>query len=234
LIKVNLIYMKLTKVSLILLVLLAAGILYVAIEALGVQRENSAKMAKITQYIDALAMQQAAQEKVKTDSGVEGALSPVNFNSAGAADAQIPAGIPPVPSQAAADVLALQNLAPQLPAGAESAPPTAAVAPPPVVAAAAPVVDTPLQRLVRGAEKLGEAMTVSVDQGLVTLNVGAKQGVKSGQEFMMRRGNSVVAKLKITLVEDGEAAAEFVPKSIPAGIQPQVGDEIIPSVKLPQ
>ena len=64
--------------------------------------------------------------------------------------------------------------------------------------------------------------------GFVTLPVGGTAGVVSGSPLDVVRDGAVVAKLRVSSVEAGRAAAEIVPDSVAEGTTLMVGDRVVP------
>jgi len=64
--------------------------------------------------------------------------------------------------------------------------------------------------------------------GFVTLPVGNSSGVVSGSPLNVVRDGAVVAKLRVSSVEAGRAAAEIVPDSLAEGTTLMVGDRVVP------
>jgi hypothetical protein len=64
--------------------------------------------------------------------------------------------------------------------------------------------------------------------GFVTLPVGNSGGVVSGSPLNVVRDGAVVAKLRVSSVEAGRAAAEIVPDSLAEGTTLMVGDRVVP------
>jgi hypothetical protein len=64
--------------------------------------------------------------------------------------------------------------------------------------------------------------------GFVTLPVGNTSGVVSGSPLNVVRDGAVVAKLRVSSVEAGRAAAEIVPDSLAEGTTLMVGDRVVP------
>jgi hypothetical protein len=65
--------------------------------------------------------------------------------------------------------------------------------------------------------------------GFVTLPIGNSSGVVSGSSLDVVRDGAVVAKLRVSSVEAGRAAAEIVPDSLAADTVLMVGDRVVPS-----
>jgi hypothetical protein len=64
--------------------------------------------------------------------------------------------------------------------------------------------------------------------GFVTLPVGGTAGVVSGSALDVVRDGSVVAKLRVSSVEAGRAAAQIVPDTVAEGTTLMVGDRVVP------
>jgi hypothetical protein len=64
--------------------------------------------------------------------------------------------------------------------------------------------------------------------GFVTLPIGNTSGVVSGSPLNVVRDGTVVAKLRVSSVEAGRAAAEIVPDSLAEGTTLMVGDRVVP------
>jgi septal ring factor EnvC (AmiA/AmiB activator) len=65
--------------------------------------------------------------------------------------------------------------------------------------------------------------------GFVTLPIGNSSGVVSGSSLDVVRDGAVVAKLRVSSVESGRAAAEIVPDSIAQDTVLMVGDRVVPA-----
>ena len=135
---------------------------------------------------------------------------------------------PPVPTPAPAVASTPAPAAPA-PAAPPSAPaagtaggPAPAIAPPPT----APLF-TPLQRRIKDSPALAKVKEAVADQGFVTLDAGTKAGLKQGLKFDLRRDAAVVGRVTISVVEESEAVADLDPRSVPAGMTVQAGDELI-------
>ncbi|MFK7909842.1 MAG: hypothetical protein AB8F34_04485 [Akkermansiaceae bacterium] len=63
--------------------------------------------------------------------------------------------------------------------------------------------------------------------GFVILSAGDKQGVITGSTLEVKRGGETIAKLKVTAVEAGRAAADIVLESLAEGTTLQVGDKVV-------
>ena len=100
--------------------------------------------------------------------------------------------------------------------------PAPAIAPPPT----APLY-TPLQRRIKDSPAVAKVKEAVGDQGFVTIDAGSKAGLKQGLKFDLRRDAAVVGRITISVVEEGEAVADLDPRSVPAGMTVQAGDELI-------
>jgi multidrug efflux pump subunit AcrA (membrane-fusion protein) len=67
--------------------------------------------------------------------------------------------------------------------------------------------------------------------GFVTLPIGNSGGVVSGSPLNVVRDGAVVAKLRVSSVEAGRAAAEIVPDSLAEGTNLMVGDRVVPGAE---
>jgi hypothetical protein len=84
----------------------------------------------------------------------------------------------------------------------------------PVVAAAiqaanaAPMPATPRQRQIAAAPKLAEVKQFAKDYGFVEITAGSGSRVEKGMGFAIRRGNAIIARIKVTDVESATAVAD--------------------------
>ena len=147
--------------------------------------------------------------------------------SAKKVEAPAPAS-PPAP--AVASTPAPATSAPAGTPAAPPAPPSAGTAGGPAPALAPPPTAplfTPLQRRIKDSPALAKVKEAVADQGFVTLDAGTKAGLKQGLKFDLRRDAAVVGRVTISVVEDSEAVADIDPRSVPAGMTVQAGDELI-------
>ena len=63
--------------------------------------------------------------------------------------------------------------------------------------------------------------------GFVTLNGGNSQGVVPGSTLDVVRDGAVVAKLKVTAVEQNRAAADILPDALPEVVSLRSGDKVV-------
>lgn len=65
--------------------------------------------------------------------------------------------------------------------------------------------------------------------GFVTLPIGNSSGVVAGSNLSVIRGGEAVAKLRVSTVESGRAAAQIVPDSVEQETTLMVGDRVVPA-----
>ena len=91
---------------------------------------------------------------------------------------------------------------------------------------------TPTQRRIVAAKPLAKIKTLVSDQGFAVLDAGSKAGLNKGQTLAVRRGGSILGKLRISdTLEANEAIADLDLSSIPPGVSLETGDEIIELVE---
>jgi hypothetical protein len=95
----------------------------------------------------------------------------------------------------------------------------------PAAPSAAPM--TPLQAQVQGMPALGKVTNYNSEGGFVIINAGGRQGIAQGAKFDLRRASSVVGRITISTVEDAEAVGDLDPRSVPAGVTVEIGDDVI-------
>jgi hypothetical protein len=69
--------------------------------------------------------------------------------------------------------------------------------------------------------------------GFVTLPIGNTSGVISGSTLEVQRDGATIARLRVTSVEAGRAAAEIIPDSVAADTTLMVGDRVVPGAAVP-
>jgi len=119
---------------------------------------------------------------------------------------------------------------PPLPPGATSqgfGRPAAGVDP---ATTAAPPPLTPRQRLVLSAPAIGKVTEFQKEYGFLVFNGGASRKIEAGMVFGVRRGNSIIGRVKVTSVEDASAVADLETQSVPPGVTINVGDDIIQDI----
>jgi hypothetical protein len=91
----------------------------------------------------------------------------------------------------------------------------------------APLPPTPRQRQVMSAPAIAKVSEVQVESGFVIISSGSGRKIEKGMPFAIRRGDAIVGRVKITLVEEGNAVADIVRESVPVGVTLQQGDDVI-------
>lgn len=118
-----------------------------------------------------------------------------------------------------------------LPSSSDPAPapitlPPAMAAPIPATQAAPPPL-TPRQRQVQAAPALGKVIEYQQEYGFVVITGGSALKIEPGMTFAIRRGPSIVGRIKVTTVDEGSTIADVVSGSVPAGVTIQIADDII-------
>ena len=73
----------------------------------------------------------------------------------------------------------------------------------------------------------GRVLAVDRNWNFVVLNLGGRSGVNANSTMVIRRGNSMVGRVRITSVEPSQSIADIVPNSVPAGVSVQAGDTVV-------
>jgi uncharacterized coiled-coil protein SlyX len=73
----------------------------------------------------------------------------------------------------------------------------------------------------------GRVLAVDRNWNFVVLNLGGHSGVNPNATMVIRRGNSMVGRVRITSVEPSQSIADIVPNSVPAGVSVQAGDTVV-------
>lgn len=73
----------------------------------------------------------------------------------------------------------------------------------------------------------GRVLAVNPAWNFIVLNLGDRQGVVEGGEMVVRRGDVMVGKVKITSVEPSTSIGDIVLSSVPRGMQVQPGDTVV-------
>lgn len=85
--------------------------------------------------------------------------------------------------------------------------------------------DRALKLTKKGLE--GRILAVNPAWNFVVLNIGDKNGVASNSEMLVKRGNQLVGKVRITSVEPSTSIADIVASSVPQGTSISPGDNVI-------
>ena len=73
----------------------------------------------------------------------------------------------------------------------------------------------------------GRVLAVDRNWNFVVLNLGGRSGVNANSQMIVRRGGSMVGRVRITSVEPAQSIADIVPNSVPAGVSVQAGDTVV-------
>jgi len=73
----------------------------------------------------------------------------------------------------------------------------------------------------------GRILAVNQAWNFVVLNIGNRNGIESNSEFLVRRGTTLIGKVRITTVEPANSIADIVPGSLKQGLSIQPGDDVI-------
>jgi hypothetical protein len=92
---------------------------------------------------------------------------------------------------------------------------------------AAPLPPTPRQRMIAAAPVLAEVKQFAKDYGFVEITAGSGAKIEKGMGFAIRRGNAIIARIKVTDVEASSAVADVDSRSLPPGVNIEPGDEVI-------
>lgn len=87
--------------------------------------------------------------------------------------------------------------------------------------------DTERQQLKMRDGLQGRILAVNQAWNFVVLNLGDKNGVVSNAEMLVKRGNSLIGKVRITSVEPATSIADIVVSSVPQGLNISPGDNVI-------
>jgi len=73
----------------------------------------------------------------------------------------------------------------------------------------------------------GRILAVNQAWNFVVLNLGDRNGVVGNAEMLIKRGNQLVGKVRVTSVEPSTSIADIVANSVPSGVNIQPGDNVI-------
>lgn len=88
----------------------------------------------------------------------------------------------------------------------------------------------PVQSRIVALPAIAQVKLYSDKEGmnLIVLNRGTNANMRAGDSFALRRGSAVIGRVKIsTTIDSNECVADLVPNSMPAGMTPAAGDDII-------
>lgn len=83
------------------------------------------------------------------------------------------------------------------------------------------------QRRIMAKELTGRVVAVNRAYNFLVLDVGDKKGVVMNGEMVVKRGDSEIARVKITSVEPATSIADIVPGTLGRGLTVQAGDQVI-------
>lgn len=73
----------------------------------------------------------------------------------------------------------------------------------------------------------GRVLAVDRNWNFVVLSLGDRNGVNSNTTMVVRRGENLVGRVRITSVEPSQSIADIVPNSVPPGVSVEAGDTVI-------
>lgn len=73
----------------------------------------------------------------------------------------------------------------------------------------------------------GRVLAVDRNWNFVVLSLGDRNGLNSNTTMVVRRGDSLVGRVRITSVEPSQSIADIVPNSVPPGVSVEAGDTVI-------
>jgi len=73
----------------------------------------------------------------------------------------------------------------------------------------------------------GRFLAVNQAWNFVVLSLGNKSGIESNMEFFVKRGATLIGKVRTTTVEPSTSIADIIPSSLARGLSIQPGDDII-------
>ena len=73
----------------------------------------------------------------------------------------------------------------------------------------------------------GRVLAVNQAWNFVVLSLGNKSGIESNMEFLVKRGSTLIGKVRTTTVEPATSIADIIPASLARGLSIQPGDDII-------
>jgi myosin heavy subunit len=73
----------------------------------------------------------------------------------------------------------------------------------------------------------GRVLAVNQAWNFVVLSLGNKSGIESNMEFLVKRGSTLIGKIRTTTVEPSTSIADIIPASLTRGLSIQPGDDII-------
>jgi myosin heavy subunit len=77
------------------------------------------------------------------------------------------------------------------------------------------------------ARVTGRVLAVNQAWNFVVLSLGNKSGIESNMEFLVKRGTTLIGKVRTTTVEPTTSIADIIPASLARGLSIQPGDDIV-------
>ena len=92
----------------------------------------------------------------------------------------------------------------------------------------APASLNPVQSRIVALPAIARVTEFNAQLGVVVLSQGSKSGLRPGDSFAIRRATAVIGKLKVgENIEPDQCIADILPGSMPPGMAPIAGDEVI-------
>ena len=79
----------------------------------------------------------------------------------------------------------------------------------------------------RARSLAGEVLAVQPSWNFVIVSIGDRQGVTMNEPLLVKRGATLVAKLRVTSVEPATSVADIISSSVPQGMRVMPGDRVI-------
>ncbi|MGC1482135.1 MAG: hypothetical protein WA771_16670, partial [Chthoniobacterales bacterium] len=73
----------------------------------------------------------------------------------------------------------------------------------------------------------GQVLAVNPAWNFVVLSIGDNRGVVNNAEMLLKRNGRYLGKVRVTSVEPSTSIADIVANSLPTGVSPQPGDQVI-------
>ena len=87
---------------------------------------------------------------------------------------------------------------------------------------------TTIQRRIAAAPAIARVKQYAVKEGMLVLDRGTNVGLKAGDMFSLRRQAAAIGRVRISeTIEASECVADIMPNSMPPGMLPEAGDEVI-------
>lgn len=87
---------------------------------------------------------------------------------------------------------------------------------------------TTIQRRIAAAPAIARVKQYAVKEGMLVLDRGTNVGLKAGDMFSLRRKAAAIGRVRISeTIETAESVADIMPNSMPPGMLPEAGDEVI-------